>query len=205
MHIDILPFKTKKVLHNLNKLNLINNFYLTGGTALSLQLEHRESEDLDFFNQNTFEAEIIQRQLTAIGKLKEVAIDKETLNCFLDGVKLQFLYYPYRLLEPKIKWKNIQVSSKLDVACTKLITISSRGSKKDFIDLFFLLKEYDLQNLFEKLKDKYPKIDYNQTHILKSLVYFTEADAQPQPRMHKKVNWQEVKEEIIDKVKNLKI
>ena len=205
MHIDILPFKTKKVLHNLNKLNLINNFYLTGGTALSLQLEHRESEDLDFFNQNTFEPEIIQRQLTAIGKLKEVAIDTGTLNCFLDGVKLQFLYYPYRLLEPKIKWKNIQVSSKLDVACTKLITISSRGSKKDFIDLFFLLKEYDLQNLFEKLKDKYPKIDYNQTHILKSLVYFTEADAQPQPRMHKKVNWQEVKEEIIDKVKNLKI
>ena len=93
----------------------------------------------------------------------------------------------------------------MDIACTKLITISARGSKKDFIDLYFLLKEYELQTLFEKLKVKYPKTDYNETHILKSLVYFVDADEQPWPRMHKDVSWEEIKEEIVSKVKNLKI
>ena len=59
--------------------------------------------------------------------------------------------------------------------------------------------------LFNKLKDKYPKTDYNETHILKSLVYFADADKQPEPRMHKEVSWEEIKKEIISKVKNLKI
>lgn len=205
MFTNILPGNTEQILRRLRKTDLINNFYLTGGTALSLQIGHRESEDLDFFTQNDFKPELVQRELEIIGRLENVELDKETLNCFLDGVKFQFLYYPYPLLEPKIEWENIQISSKLDIACTKLITISARGSKKDFIDIHFLLKEYNLQTLFNKLKEKYPNTDYNETHILKSLVYFVDADGQPSPRMHKEVSWEKVKEEIISKVKNFRL
>jgi hypothetical protein len=96
-------------------------------------------------------------------------------------------------------------SSKLDIACTKLITISARGSKKDFIDIYFLLKEYPLSILFEKLALKYVNSGYNEAHILKSLVYFTDADAQPMPRMHQEVSWEKVKEEIIKITKDFKI
>jgi hypothetical protein len=205
MYTNILSPNTKNLLNILNKTDLIRDFYLTGGTALSLLMGYRESQDLDFFNQKNFEPELIQKKLETVGNLKSVAIETGTLNCFLDNVKLQFLYYPYSLLEPILDWENIQISSKLDIACTKLITISARGSKKDFIDLYFLLKEYDLQTLFEKLKVKYPKTDYNETHILKSLVYFVDANEQPWPRMHKDVSWEEIKEEIISNVKNLKI
>ena len=205
MYTNILPGNTQTILQNLKKTDFIDSFYLSGGTALALQIGHRESHDLDFFNQNDFNPELIQKELEVIGKLTSIEVSKGTLNCFLDNVKFQFLYYPYRLLEPKIEWENIYLSSKLDLACTKLITISARGSKKDFIDIYFLLKEFDLQLLFEKLKEKYPKIDYNEAHILKSLVYFVDADEQPLPRMHQEVTWEKIKEEIVNKVRNFKI
>ena len=132
-------------------------------------------------------------------------VDEGTLNLFINKVKVQFLYYPYDLLEEFISWNGINLSSMIDIACTKLITISMRGSKKDFIDLYFLLGKYSLSFLFKKLAEKYPESDYNQPHILKSLVYFADADKQPSPRMHKDVGWETVKEEIKKKVKNFKI
>jgi predicted nucleotidyltransferase component of viral defense system len=205
MFTNIVPKATRLVLQKITKSNFLRDFYLTGGTALSLQIGHRESQDLDFFSQKIFQPESLQKELEAAGELKGVEIDKGTLNCFLDGVKLQFLYYPYPLLGPCISWEGILISTKIDIACTKLITISARGNKKDFIDIYFLLQEYDLPTLFEKLKEKYPKADYNETHILKSLVYFVDADKQPSPRMHRNTSWKQVKSEIVKKVKQFKI
>lgn len=92
-----------------------------------------------------------------------------------------------------------------DIACTKLITISARGSQKDFIDLFFILQAYQLRELFELLKEKYPQTDYNLLHILKSLVFFEDADHQPSPKMHKKVSWPEIKKYISEKVKGFNL
>jgi len=196
---------TKQLLDKLKKIKLLRDFYLSGGTGLALQIGHRESKDLDFFSQKDFQPELLQKELEKIGKLENVQLEKGTLNCFIDKVQIQFLHYPYKLLEKKVNWQNIFVSSVLDIACTKLLTISSRGSKKDFIDLYFLLEKYPLPLLFEKLKDKYPKTDYNLPHILKSLVYFEDADKQPPPRMHKKVTWEEVKKRLKREVKNFKI
>ena len=205
MHTNTLPGNTSSVLQKLSQLNMLQNFYLTGGTALSLQIGHRESQDLDFFTQEDFHSEELQRELEKMVNLGSVELSHGTLNCFFDGVKLQFLHYPYPLLEEEITWENIQISSKLDIACTKLITVSARGSKKDFIDIYFLLKEYPLPALFEKLTLKYANSDYNEAHILKSLVYFDDADIQPMPRMHEDVSWESAKEEIIKIVKSFVI
>ena len=200
-----LPQKTESLLRKIGSLGFIRNFYLTGGTALALQIGHRESDDLDFFTQSNFQPEQIQKELEEVGTLENVEVESGTLNCFMGSVKLQFLFYPYLLIEPLIPWKNIHISSKLDIACTKIITISARGSKKDFIDIYFLLKEYNLPTLFEKLKEKYPKTNYNEPHLLKSLVYFADADNQPSPRMHKQVNWIQVKEEIVNTIKKFEL
>ncbi|MBU4124638.1 MAG: nucleotidyl transferase AbiEii/AbiGii toxin family protein, partial [Nanoarchaeota archaeon] len=90
-----------------------------------------------------------------------------------------------------------------DIACMKLDTVSSRGSRKDFIDLYFLLKEMSLDDFLKLFDKKYKEINYNKTHLLKSLVYFKEAEESPIPKMIKKVSWKEMKEEIIKKVKNI--
>jgi len=179
------------------------SFYLSGGTALSLQLGHRESEDLDFFNQNSFDPQHIEQELLKFGPLSQTELSTGTLNTFLNSVKLQFLEYPYPLLEPTIDWEGLKLSSTLDIACTKLQTIGMRGSKKDFIDLYFLLKEYSLEQLFTATQKKYAQSDYSQTHILKALVYFADADDQPQPRMHKKAEWEDIKSELIQAVKSI--
>jgi len=118
---------------------------------------------------------------------------------------LPFLGYPYPLLEPTTNWENIKLSSLIDIACTKLQTVGMRGSKKDFVDLYFILKQYSLEELFKQLDKKYRRSNYNLPHILKSLVYFVNADGQPMPRMRQEVGWEEIKQEIVRKVKGFKI
>lgn len=204
MFINTLPTHTKQVLSEVKKLSAIqHDFYLSGGTALALYLGHRESEDLDFFSQKSFDPEILQHSLRSIGELHEVELSTGTLNAYMQGVKLQFLEYPYKLLDPPMKWEDIMLSSIVDIACTKIMTISMRGSKKDFIDVYFLLQKYTLHDLLEKVALKYESIHYNDKHILKSLVYFDDADGQPMPRMHKDVNWEDVKKFFSKTIKEI--
>jgi len=201
--IKTLPKNTLKLVQMFTKTkpDFLQDFYLSGGTALSLQIGHRESEDLGFFSQKPFNPELLQQDLIKYGQLTQTELDKGTLNTFIDGVKLQFLEYPYALVKPTIDWESIQLSSIEDIACTKLQTIGTRGSKKDFIDLYYLLKIYTLNELFAFMDTKYGEIDYNKVHIMKSLVYFQDAELQPMPRMHKTTPWNNVKEEIIKTVK----
>ena len=98
LHTDTLPEATAAVLEKIKKIDL-KSFYLSGGTALSLQLGHRESEDLDFFTKTSLDPLLLQQKLSQYGELKNIMIEEGTLNVFMDGVKLQFLYYPYNLLE----------------------------------------------------------------------------------------------------------
>jgi hypothetical protein len=205
--VQTLPQKTKKLVEFLQreKPDFLQNFYLSGGTSLSLQLGHRESEDLDFFIQEEFDPSRLQVELEQLGQLEDLELAKGTLNTYLDRVKLQFLHYPYPLLKKATDWQGISLSSIIDIACTKLQTIGARGSKKDFVDLFFILQQYSLTELFDKLSEKYPLADFSQTHILKSLVYFEDANDQPMPRMHKEIKWEEIKLKLSQEVKNLSL
>ena len=203
MYRDVLLPATERVTKKIGGASFLEPFYLSGGTALALRLGHRESEDLDFFTSTSFDPQHLQAQVQHFGRLESVEIADGTLNAFLDGVKLQFLYYPYPLLEPTSDWQGISVSSTVDIACTKIITISMRGSKKDFVDLYFLWQWYSLSELFEKLDQKYQGVSYNRAHLVKSLVYFDDAEAQPMPRMLEKVTWDEVKAGITQAVKEM--
>jgi predicted nucleotidyltransferase component of viral defense system len=205
MYFDTLAPNAKGLFDKLSLIGLPTNFYLSGGTALALHLGHRESEDLDFFSKEEFDPQKVQAQLDRTLSLSNIVLDSGTLNCYADGVKLQFLHYPYDLLETPQAFNNINLSSVPDIACTKLLTISSRGSKKDFIDLYFILASYSLNELFELLKKKYPSQSYNELHILKSMAYFDDADDQPAPKMHKEISWSEVKKFITNSVKDFQI
>ncbi len=202
---ESLPLKTAQLVKLLQEKrpSFLNHFYLSGGTALALQLNHRESIDLDFFSPQDFDPIQIQSQLEVFGKLSSLEVSENTLNTFLKGAQLQFLGYPYPLLKPAIDWQGIKVSSIIDIACTKLQTISQRGSKKDFIDFYFLLQSHSLEELFKQMAKKYKGADYNEVHLLKSLSYFADADLQPMPKMRQKVSWEEIKKEVTNKVKEL--
>ncbi len=205
MYKNTLLPATDKVVQKIQGATFLQQFYLSGGTALALHLGHRESEDLDFFTPETFDPQHLQSEVQRFGQLESVEIAEGTLNTFLDTVKLQFLHYPYPLLETTIYWEGLSLSSIIDVACTKIITISMRGSKKDFVDLYFLLKQYSLYELFEKLDQKYHGVNYNRAHLAKSLIYFEDAETQPMPRMLQNVQWEEVKTSITQAVKQTSV
>lgn len=205
MHDQTLAPSTKQLLRKLAALPLPPYFYLSGGTALALHLGHRESEDLDFFSQTDFNPSQLQTKLESLGNLTKLELDPNTLNCELGGVKLQLLGYPYPLLKPTLSWQGIQLSSTLDIALTKLQTVSMRGSKKDFIDMYFILQQYALPQLFDALPRKYPKTSHNIPHFLKSLIYFADAEEQPMPRMHSKIKWSAIKDSLLQTVKSFRV
>lgn len=203
MHPETIDKKTESVLAKIKNLPWIKNFYLAGGTALALQLGHRESIDLDFFSVADFSVQKIKTDLSKIGKLAVDYEEKGTLSGALDGVKISFFHYDYNQLFPLISYGGIFLADERDIAAMKIDTISSRGSRKDFVDIYFLMKEYGLEEIIGFFENKYKNIHYNKLHILKSLVYFTDAENDPQPLMRADFDWEKAKKEIESGVKTI--
>lgn len=203
MYLKTLVPETRRVLEAIAKEPRIDDFYLAGGTALALQIGHRESIDLDFFSATDFKRDEIKTALAALGQYRLINEEEGTLDGSLDGVKLSFLRYEYPMLFPLIPFEGIHLADIRDIACMKLDAVSSRGSKKDFIDIFFLLKQFPMNELIGFFEKKYSHIQYNKLHILKSLTYFSEAEDEPFPKMLVDVSWEDVKETMRSETKKL--
>ena len=203
MHSEAIDEKTKRIFTKISKCDFIQNFYLAGGTALAIQLGHRESIDLDFFSNKKFKVADLKKRLSEIGNYSLDSEDERTLNGSLDNVKLSFFYYGYDQLCSFVDFEGVKLADERDIAAMKVDAISSRGTKKDFIDLYFLLKKYhplDLIGFFEK---KFSNIKYNRIHILKSLTFFKDAENTPMPIMLNDVDWETVKRKIISEFKKM--
>jgi len=191
---EVISKKTRSNLELLKKADVLNDFYLAGGTGLALQLKHRLSIDLDFFIEKNINTKDLINKIKECGELVINREEENTLNGIFNGTKIMFLKYPYPLLFPLQKVENITTADTRDIGCMKISAVSSRGTKKDFIDLFFIYKNVlDFEELLKLFKKKYKGIDYNIMHILKSLTYFNDAEKEPMPKMLKPVNWEDVK------------
>jgi len=184
---------TARNLALLNRLPGIKKFYLAGGSALALHFGHRYSFDLDFFSPDKFDSKQIRQQLQDLGKLSLDQMAEETLLGKFNQTKLSFFTYRYPLLFPTVDFSGIKIASVLDIACMKLDAISARGTKRDFIDLYFICQEEKLDKIFKLFEKKFKKVDYNLAFIQKSLVYFLDAEKDGMPEMIKKVSWEEIK------------
>jgi len=200
MYPETIDRQTKRVLEKIKELELLEGFYLAGGTALAIECGHRTSIDLDFFSKENFDRAILKHELVNAGEVTVVGEEEGTLHCVIDGVKVSFLQYPYALSFDPVDFDGIRLADPRDIAAMKIDAISSRGSKKDFIDLFILLKEYSLQELIGFFEKKFNDIRYNKLHILKSLTFFDDAESEPMPMMLVDVKWEEVKKTVIGKV-----
>jgi len=185
----------------LNQIPGIKKFYLAGGSALALHFAHRYSFDLDFFSPKKFNSEQLRNHLQELGKFSLDQIAEDTLLGKLNQTKISFFTYPYPLLFPLKNFSGIKIANILDIACMKLDAISGRGTKRDFIDLYFICQKEKLTKTFKLFEKKFQKANYNLAFIQKSLVYFVDAEKDEMPKMIKRVSWKEVKkffeEEII--------
>ena len=193
--INALAKSTRKALEKLDSSLFfkISGAYLAGGTALALHLKHRYSEDLDFFTKKDFIEETTIQLIDKLGNFQLNRADWKTILGKFEDTKFSLFYYKYPLIKKAgIFLTNTPVVSIEDIAAMKIAAIADRGTKRDFIDLFFLARIFTLKEILEFYDLKYKNLAANKTHIFKSIIYFADAQDDPMPRMVEKINWEEV-------------
>ncbi len=193
-----IPALTQKALDLLSKQEWIlkNDWYLAGGTALTLQFNHRTSVDLDFFTHHKdFDAGFISTALLPY-KWLITRTDKGTLYGELGGVKISFIAYPFFVpKKPFITHRGINILDARDIAVMKIIAISQRGKKRDFFDLYWYITQREpLLDIVERVATQYPHLEHNYHHIVKSLMFFEEAEEDPSPHIFFDTTWEQVKQ-----------
>lgn len=197
MFDEVLPKNAKSALAVLGESDLLKEAYLAGGTALALHIGHRISVDFDFFTRKEFDENYLIQKLTELPlNFRLEKIDAGTVLGYLDKTKFSLFFYKYPLLAKVHKFLNLNILDVKDIAPMKLAAISDRGTKRDFIDLYFIIaveKLFTLQEILDLYDRKFKILKQNKAHILKSLVYFDDADQESMSQMLKEVSWTKVK------------
>jgi predicted nucleotidyltransferase component of viral defense system len=197
---------TLELLKTLMQCKSLKSFFLVGGTALALHLGHRISIDLDlFFNKDFETVDILQELRNDLEFTVIMQKDKNSLiinarkrNSDNEFVKIDFLKYPYPLINKVREIDGLNLLSVEDIIAMKLSAIANRGAKKDFFDIYELLKTYSMSDMFKLFSKKYPEIAH--FHILKSLTYFDDAETEFDPISLNNTSWKQVKMIINNKV-----
>jgi predicted nucleotidyltransferase component of viral defense system len=195
MHKECFPERGWKVLLKLKNLFIKYKAMLAGGTALAFHIGHRISNDLDFFTGVSFNLEAIITGIKKTGYSFRIISEGEGyLIVEVEEIKISIFKYDYPFLEKPVKYEGIPVAGILDIASMKVIAISQRGTKRDFIDLYFILQEIPFHKLANHMVRRFGKERVNPVHIGKSLVYFSDAESNPEPEYikGKEVNWDRV-------------
>src|SRR3989344_3213816 len=206
-HPEILNAKQTKIISQLSFLQKLG-FYLAGGTALALQLGHRTSLDFDFYSPKHFSAaglfSKIQKNFKE--KAKKISQQKDTLFCNIDGVDLSFFWYQYSHIARPITYQDIALASLEDIAAMKLVAVGHRPAKRDYIDIFYLLKKFTLKEIFTYTHKKYP--NFNSYHSQRALSYFEDLE-DPKQRSVKVLDpdfsWPEAKKKLFEEVKKYQL
>lgn len=194
MFAGTLPIDSQNSLALLGKTNCLSSCYMAGGSALALQLNHRQSIDFDFFSKDTPDYPDIKKSLHSIGRLTVSSETLKTLTGSFNGIKFSLFHYPYPVIRPFKKFLGINIACPEDISAMKLVAITDRGTKKDFIDLYFIAKKlFGFSEMLGFYDEKYHLLEKNMFTIMKSLSFFLDAENSEMPKMLEKVTWQEIK------------
>lgn len=204
LYFKTVENSTLELLKGLQGLESLKDTRLVGGTALALQYGHRISVDLDLFAHN-----LASDLMMVIAEIKSKGYSIELrrqspgiLIAMIQNVKVDIVNYPYPWIDSGKKEENIILASDKDIAAMKLSAITNRGTKKDFIDLYFLLKYYSLEQMLSFYSEKYD--EGSSFMVLKSLTYFDDAETDPSPNIFDKtLTWSAIKSDIIKAVRQL--
>jgi hypothetical protein len=206
LHPKVLSPEAWEVVRALREGGLLDGWILAGGTGLALQLGHRYSEDLDFFRPEPFAPESLVTDLSRHGSVTVQGRAADTLHVSIGDLRISFLRAEAPLLFPGTPYRGLVIADPRDIAVMKVIAIGGRGSRKDFVDLYFYLRGGgSLEDVFALLRQRFAEIDYNEYHLLKSLMFFDDAEAEPMPAMIEDVGWETIKEAIVGAVRAMQL
>lgn len=198
LFFDLLPKTTVRAFEKCSQIDFFshNSWYLAGGTALALQTGHRRSVDLDFFTtKKLFNEKKMEENMSGYGEWITSSISDGTLYGEFFRAKISFIAYPFFTpAVPMRQFGTVFLLTPQDIAVMKIIAISQRGRKRDFFDLYWICQ--NTQPLLDSILNvhKQYSVRQNLTHILKSLVYFNDAESDPAPEIYFKASWKDVKD-----------
>lgn len=198
LQLTTIDRPTLELLKRIMEHPFFGGLYLCGGTSLALQIGHRKSVDIDLFGEVEIDDISISRILSEFGVTQILKKTPSILIYTVNGVKVDIVNYRYPWIQSAYIDSGIRLAQKKDIAAMKLAAITERGSKKDFIDLYFLLNNFSLKEMLHFYSLKYS--DGSSFMVLKSLTYFDDADIEPDPLMLVPIEWNSIKESIIHSV-----
>ena len=190
---------TLELLRRLMAEPLFSQTRLVGGTALALQLGHRSSVDLDLFGTIEEDTDLTTEVLERIGTTVPGKCSAHIKTYRVCGVKTDFVDYDrYPWIDSPVWEDGLRLASPKDIAAMKVNAIQGRGTRKDFVDMYFLIQNYGLDQVMQFYKAKYP--EYSEYRAMLSLTYFEDAEQNPMPEMFVDVSWEEMKQSILKAV-----
>lgn len=200
LYYNTIEPATLELLKKIQGIRMFSELCLVGGTGLALQYGHRKSIDLDLFGKLTVDEFEINQALRELGRLNIINSSRNIKIYTLNNIKLDVVNYPYKWLKKPIIEDNVKLADKEDIAAMKFSAITNRGTKKDFIDIYFLLEEFSLEEMINLYTEKYD--DGSEFMLIKSLTYFDDAEGDPMPMMLKDVSWEDIKKKIVGEIKS---
>lgn len=202
MYWNIIDEERYKLLNNIIENVSITDYYMIGGTALSIQLGLRESYDFDFCVPIGFNNEILLQELQTLGEIEVKQNQKGTCDVILNGVQVSFFYYPNQVIKEFVTTEEIpklKMASVLDIAVMKVIAIGGRGAKKDFFDLYNIIKKENI-TIDELVKGLIQKCgnNINYVNIIMGLSYFEDAEQEILPKTFIEYDWEKIKKFFIN-------
>jgi len=204
-HTEVISSELADTAKRLTEIKTLSSFYLAGGTGLALHLGHRRSVDLDFFSPAPFNEDALIAAVQGPSKVSVLSKSKQTVYLQMSGTKVSFIEYDYPLLFPLDRFQGLAVADVRDITAMKISALASRGSRRDFVDLYVVAREYDLPLLLELFERKFAKANYSMVHVRKALTYFADADKEAMPDMLVPLSWNQVKEYFVREVTKIRL
>jgi predicted nucleotidyltransferase component of viral defense system len=205
LYWEAAPEGMQNVLRSISTALRGTDFYLAGGTALALLEGHRVSIDLDLFSSSFDDPEAVQGVIQQhLPEAVTTSISSRTLYLRVKNTIVSLFGYSYPLVEPLLRPDEspLPLASREDIVAMKLAAIASRGSRKDFIDLWLLMSRYwPLSECLEFYRKKFAARDIG--HVVRSLTYFDDADEEPPLRLLIDADWEEIKRDLVRRVEKL--
>jgi hypothetical protein len=210
VHLESLSPRAQELVPSLSARPALEEFYLAGSAALALYTGHRPVADLDLMSNANRLASADRRDLLAELLAADPSTEVETardgyLSTRLAGgaVGLRFFYYPYPLVRPFEEISGLAVASAADLGLMKLGAIISRGTRRDFVDLYLLCRRLPLATLLDLAEDKFGHVRDFPLQALKGLADLSEIEGEPMPRLATPLDWSAVEEWLRGEVREM--
>jgi len=205
MHPEAITPERKKIF---DKLKNFPEFYLVGGTGLAMQLGHRISIDFDMFWKKDIPQNLLRkiRRIFEGSKIRVKVNHSEQLSVDIDGVKVDFVKYPYPLILKPIKYQGINILKIPEIAAMKAQTLGQRITYKDYIDLYFILKNkiVSIVKIINICQKKY-KDEFNARLFLEQLVCIEDVEEVKIQFLKKPVGKEKMKKFFENEIRKIKL